>query len=224
MQKYLLVCPLECELRPLLDGFAELGHEVKNGPQLKVTTHWIPSKGILIAKGGHGKIQFGIQTNYLVTQLTDLSGVICVGAGGALAPHLNVGDVVVAEKTIEHDYLEKFNPKAICPEFHAHPTLIDRFRRQKKEFPFNVHFGSVASGDEDIVDSKRAEELYLSTQSLAVAWEGAGGARACKFNGLPYLEIRVITDNARSAVSDSFIKNLNPCMKNIANFVHAVVS
>jgi nucleoside phosphorylase len=54
----------------------------------------------------------------------------------------------------------------------------------------------IASGDEDIVTIERAAELHTQTGAVAVAWEGAGVARACLFSQIPYLEIRGITDTA----------------------------
>lgn len=222
MRQILLICPLEKEVRPLLGAFASLGFNAETDTSLKLPVFRIPAKGFVIARGGHGKTQFGIQTQYLITHLRDLDGVICVGAGGGLAPHLKVGDVVIAEKTIEHDYTERFFPRP-RPEFLAHPSLLDRFRVREHRFDFDVHYGSVAGGDEDIVDLLRAEELHLSTSSLAVAWEGTGGARAALFNELPFLEIRAITDNARDSVEDSFAKNLGRCMKNVAELLNAVL-
>ena len=80
---------------------------------------------------------------------------------------------------------------------------------------FSVHIGIVASGDEDIVTHIRAEELQKQTNALAVAWEGAGGARAARFNNLPFIEVRGITDNARDDVPQSFSANLPVAMSNI---------
>jgi len=220
MQKLLLVCPLDSEVRPLLEGFTELGLDVEKRAGLKTPAFWIPQKGFVISRGGHGKSQFAIQTQYLLSHLKDMEAVICAGAAGGLGPHLEVGDLVVGEKTIEHDYTERFSPNAKLPEFAGHSSLIGRFKNLSLHDSFKIHFGSIAGGDEDIVDAMRAQELYQSTRSLAVAWEGPGGARAAKFNDLPYLEIRAITDNARDSVPNSFSQNLGRCMKNLATALH----
>jgi hypothetical protein len=57
-------------------------------------------------------------------------------------------------------------------------------------YPFQVHYGMIASGDEDIVTIERAAELHTQTGAVAMAWEGAGVARACLFSQIPYLEIQ----------------------------------
>ena len=73
---------------------------------------------------------------------------------------------------------------------------------------FKVHFGKVASGDEDIIERIRAQELNTLTGALAVAWEGAGGARASCFMGIPHLEIRGLTDIADNDAPIVFDENL----------------
>ena len=179
---------------------------------------------VTLAVGGHGKVQFGIQTQHFITNLADVSSVICLGAAGSLVESLNAGDLVVAEKTVEHDYTNRFGSEDKLPEFFGHPEFLLRAKEICKEFPFKIHLGSVASGDEDIVDPHRASELYLKTKADAVAWEGAGGARASAFHKIPFMELRAITDNARHSVAESFAKNLQMCMHNASDFIHKMVS
>ena len=55
--------------------------------------------------------------------------------------------------------------------------------------------------------------------AFAVAWEGAGGARAAEFSGVPYLEIRGISDGADSDAATNFREYLPLAMKNIATVI-----
>src|SRR5215472_15610260 len=84
---------------------------------------------------------------------------------------------------------------------------------------FAVHFGDVASGDEDIVSVDRARALRDATGALAVAWEGAGGARACAFSATPYLELRAVTDQANVEASSHFLQHLPLAMRNLATLL-----
>jgi adenosylhomocysteine nucleosidase len=84
-----------------------------------------------------------------------------------------------------------------------------------------IRFGPIASGDEDVVGVKRRRELHQQTGALAVAWEGAGGARACKFSEVPYVEIRAITDIANDNAADDFRSNLEIAMKSLASLIMA---
>lgn len=123
--------------------------------------------------------------------------------------------MVVAEKTIEHDFKIRFFVRPE-PEFPGDPKLIAQLQREN-DFSFRVHFGVIASGDEDIVDAARARELRAQTSAIAVAWEGAGGARAAKFNKVPFLEIRGITDTADSGAPIDFSANLKVAMSNVGD-------
>jgi adenosylhomocysteine nucleosidase len=216
----LIVCPLKKELSYLREAFSRLGWEFESLSTKKLPVFYNRSRSVTLAVGGHGKVQFGIQTSYLLNNLENVKKVFCVGAGGGLAEHLNVGDLVVGEKTIEHDYAEKFELDAKLPEFWGCKDSLEKFRSCNLKTDYKVHFGVIASGDEDIVDPLRAGELFKKTKALAVAWEGSGGAKACRFHGVPYVEIRAITDNARHSVAESFALNLQKSMANAADFIN----
>lgn len=201
--KNLIITPLKKEKKELLQGIGKDFAKEKLGRlDVHISKNWI------VACGGHGKVQAGVQASYLLSQLEDVENVFCVGVAGALSPEVKKFDVVLGEKTIEHDYKEKFTP-APPPSFKGNLNAL--------EFSFSdfsVHQGGVASGDEDIVDQNRAQSLFEETQALAVAWEGAGVARAARFYQKTFLEIRAISDDANSSAPEDFLANLSQCMLN----------
>ena len=81
---------------------------------------------------------------------------------------------------------------------------------------FRVHLGGIASGDEDVVSADRRFECQRLTGALAVAWEGAGGARACAFANVPFLELRTIADQANEHGPRDFVWNLARSMRSLA--------
>lgn len=89
----------------------------------------------------------------------------------------------------------------------------------KTGFNFSTHFASIASGDEDIVTVARGEQLAQLTDCIAVAWEGAGGARACLFNKKRFIEIRAVTDTADHNAALDFQVNLLSAMANLTQLV-----
>jgi adenosylhomocysteine nucleosidase len=142
--------------------------------------------------------------------------VICAGAAGALSPQVSIGDLIVATSTLEHDYNNKFSERP-KPRFAGDLESIEQIKALTlSDVHFNVHFGIMAGGDEDVIDSARGAELYKAHQALAVAWEGVGGARACAFSQVPFLELRGATDTANHEAPVVFYVNLNTVMKNIA--------
>jgi adenosylhomocysteine nucleosidase len=183
----------------------------------------LPTVDMLLAVGGNGKAQYGIQAQYLIDRSDSTHLLACVGAAGRLTEGVHVGDIVLGTATVEHDYKAGFNPKKSFPLYDADPNVMGEFLRlaESTAFPFQVHFGVIASGDEDIVDPIRAEELQKATNALCVAWEGSGGARAARLNGLPFVEIRGITDSADGDAARSFHANVSEVMFNVVELVLA---
>lgn len=130
-----------------------------------------------------------------------------------------IGDVVVATETVEHDYTLKFVSRPL-PRFKGDRQVIKTLKNlPQTNSAFSIHFGAVASGDEDVVDAARGQELMNLTNCIAVAWEGAGGARACKFNKKDYLELRGVTDTADYQAAADFEVNLEKSMHNLAQVI-----
>jgi len=144
-----------------------------------------------------------------------------LGAAGSLQEEVSVGDIVAATVTVEHDYTLRFVERPL-PQFEGDPQVLDGLREafDRAGHPFRLHFGPIASGDEDIVSSERAIDLAQATGALCVAWEGSGAARACRFSGVPCLELRGVTDFADKSAPQDFDANLPVCMGHIARLLH----
>lgn len=219
MQRILIAVPQLNELRPVLARLEQAGHTSKSIILGKMPCQLIPSLDAVVAVCGHGKSQFAVQCQYLIDRCEVVTALLCIGAAGALSSDVQFGDIVVGECTIEYDYKLRFEP-AESPRHPANGMLLSEFRQAAVgTWPFHIHFGLIASGDEDIVDAVRSRELQGLTGAKCVAWEGSGGARAAAFNEIPYLEIRCITDNADTHAAASFHENCEHSLPNIADLV-----
>jgi adenosylhomocysteine nucleosidase len=217
--KTLIIAPMQQELDFFLQACTKQGFHARSSILGRLPIEDLPHLDITLACGGTGKAQFAVQTQHLLDAGPEWELVICAGGAGALADGLSIADVVVATATVEHDYNNKFNDRP-TPRFENAPGAIADLKRLSLSFPsFDVHFGIVASGDEDVVTTDRRVALRECTNALAVAWEGAGGARACKFSGVPFVEIRGITDTADHSAPSDFDTNLAIAMNNVATLV-----
>lgn len=174
-----------------------------------------------VAIGGHGKVQFALSTQLLIQKFKPRL-VICAGGAGRLDSRLNPLDVVVGEVTIEHDFRLRFVDRPL-PRFPGDASLLDKIRHRTEWNGFSVHVGPLASGDEDVLDLERAVELHNLTGACAVAWEGAGGARAARLHGVPFVEIRAVTDSADSSAPRAFTESIKYGMKNVAEVIRAIL-
>lgn len=215
----LIMVPLQEEISLFCHACAARGLATVDATVGQLIARRVPDLGLTVVPGGLGKVQFAIQTQHVLDVNRTWDVVICAGAAGALVNGVAVGDVVVATETVEHDIHNHFGPPRL-PRFSGAPTMIESLKGVRPpRNTFTVHFGPIASGDEDVVAVERQEELHRRTGALAVAWEGAGGARACQFSGVPFVEIRGVTDGANSSAAADFRANLAAAMANVATMI-----
>lgn len=216
----LVVTPLPLEFDAFVEGCVALDCGVERGMLGRLPVARLPDLDMTVARGGVGKAQFAVHTQHLLdTAPWDL--VVCAGTAGAVAPEVAVGDVVVGAVTVEHDYNNRMfqRPK---PRFEGDASTLAALRHvHPAPNSFAVHFGAVASGDEDVVDATRRDWLREQTGALCVAWEGAGGARAAAFSQTPFVEIRGLTDQANHLAVVDFQANLRLAMTHIASLLTA---
>ena len=216
--RILILCPLAREWSVLVSTFEPSIH-VERLHDLKVEAAYISDWRALVAPGGHGKTQFAVQAQYLIGRFPSTALVICAGAAGSLAPELSVGDVVVGTETVEHDFHLLLASRPL-PRFPGHGPSIDALRGLAHGITgFRVVFDVIASGDEDVVVSERAQAIRDQTGAACVAWEGSGAARAALFNGIGSLEFRAVTDAADKEVPQRFEVNLPIAMANLARLL-----
>ncbi|MBD2534902.1 5'-methylthioadenosine/S-adenosylhomocysteine nucleosidase [Nostoc flagelliforme FACHB-838] len=217
--KMVIVTPLKEELCFLVQELKQAGLKAQKLYLGNLEVLEFSDFDLFIAQGGHGKTQFGIQAQYLLSELPHVELLMCAGAAGALSSSLAVGDVVAATEIVEHDYNLKFVSRPL-PRFASDLQVIKILQNlTKQQLNFQLHFGAVASGDEDIITVERSQELAQSTDCIAVAWEGAGGARASLFNQKSYIELRGITDTANHLAAADFERNLALAMSNLAQII-----
>ena len=216
----LIVIPTQAEIKGFLQGCTALGFPGEAARLGRLPVVQLPDLGVTVAHGGLGKVQFALQTQHLLDSGSDWDVVICAGAAGALVDTLAPGDIVVATETVEHD-IRKFG-RPLLPRFRSADTALAALREGRAaQTGFTVLFGPIASGDEDVVVPERRRAIHQMTGALAVAWEGAGGARACHFSGVPFIEVRGITDLANSQAVADVKRHLTSTMRHVATLITA---
>ena len=216
----LVITPIAEELEVLTADFDQRwgSRGMRHAGRLQVTEY--PAKGVILCQGGLGKAQFAVTAQHLLDNLASPGLAVCAGIAGSLTASARVGDVIVGTATVEHD----FNPRALdrqLPEFDGSAPHLAALREARiaERQEFQVRLGRIASGDEAIVDPARARELRARTGALAVAWEGAGGARAAAFSQVPYVEVRGISDMADHEAVETWKANLPAAMRSVAPIV-----
>jgi adenosylhomocysteine nucleosidase len=167
-----------------------------------------------------GKVAAATTTAILLERFAPRA-VIMTGLAGALDPALAIGDIVIADRLVQHDldarplFSRHEIPLLGVTEVPADPGLSDRLAAAAARFVVppevralgvtapRVHRGLVASGDQFIASTEAVAALRaLLPAALAVEMEGAAVAQVCFEHGVPFAIARVISDTANH---DAFV-------------------
>jgi hopanoid-associated phosphorylase len=111
----------------------------------------------------------------------DISGVISIGLGGGLSPHLKVGDVVIGERVLAGGELWRCDNLWRVAMAAKIPT---------------AHQGPIIASDTVLDDAEAKANLHQRSGALAVDMESAVAARFAAARGLKLAALRVISDDA----------------------------
>lgn len=110
----------------------------------------------------------------------------CGGVNGSLHPE----DIIIASETVFYDCIDRFTVSDV-PFF---PYLDSKLNVERLEYmkAYGIHFGRIATGDQDIDLLIRQSLEPLGV--LAADWESAAVSHICELNEVPLVVIRGITD------------------------------
>lgn len=186
---------------------------------------------IFLTRCDPGKVNAVIATQQMI-DLFDVDAIFNMGSSGALAPELEVGDLVVASEFIQHDYdvtdwglkpgellfdilmsnetgQMQFRSQQI---FKSHPGLTQLAVEIAKTTELTslgshspkIFSGRILSGDQFIGKPEKARELWNTHHGLCTDMEAAAIAHTCEVNQVPFLCIRAISDKADHSAVVSF--------------------
>lgn len=177
----------------------------------------IGDKNVIVVESGVGKVNAARTTQILIDKF-DIKAIINVGSAGALNSELDIGDIVIANKLIQHDFdITAFNHEkgfitGVGDYIECDKELVKKLQNvtnniQAKEYKVNT--GVIASGDIFCTDINMKNKIYSKFDAQCVEMEGAAIAQICYLDNIPFVVIRSISDspNGNNAiVFDEFVK------------------
>jgi adenosylhomocysteine nucleosidase len=217
-----IVAALPEEVRHLGQALAVDDKVVRGGYAFRLGR--LDDKPVVMVEAGIGKVN----TALVATLLLDHFGcrmILLTGAAGGLDPALGIGDVVIAEQLIQHDYgaivdgeIKPYRPGvaplgeprdplvyALDPEvrrlLQRHldgfrpPTLSGAVTGGAARQP-TIRFGTILSGDQFINCEATRLRLFSRFNAHAVEMEGAAVAQVAEQFGMPCIVVRCVSDLA----------------------------
>ena len=206
----------------------------------KFVTGTFAGQECIIGHTGIGKVNSAVVTSYIVEKYNP-SIVFYTGIGGALKPDLNIGDVVIAEDSVQWDVdITSFgfeigelpSGSKVSGEDKSSNNVRFYITEQKllekalewNPGGFKVKQGRIITGDSFFTTSMQniKADMVKELDGYAVDMEGASVGAACSLHNVPYFLVRVISDTATGKKPKrfkQFMKDSSNKMTELIDFI-----
>lgn len=211
-ERIAIIGAMDSEIASLLEAMEERREEAHWG--LTFYLGRLEGQNIVLVKCGIGKVNAARCTQILL-DLYAPSALLHTGIAGGIGPGLKVGDAVIAQGLIQHDF-------DVTAFGYARGNICDRSQRKKPSVfaadveimdalenaacqalgAERVHRGLVVTGDQFISGPVGKGELYQAFHGLAAEMEGGAVAQTATLGGVPFGVLRTISDLADGTAAD----------------------
>ena len=167
---------------------------------IKFTTGLIGKQKVVVAKSGMGKVFAGICAQSMIDFFSpDL--IINSGIAGTLDDDIGILDVVVADRTLQHDVDSSpiGDPIGLVsgmPDVYMNcdKDAAEKIASAVRGLGIKCFVRTTASGDTFIADESKKKWIRSTFGASACDMEGAAIGQVCTFRNVPFNIIRTISD------------------------------
>ena len=182
---------------------------------------------VIVPECGIGKVNASMTTALLLGHF-GCDSIAFSGVAGGVNPEYKIGDVLVAEQLIQHDYGAVVNGQLISA-IRCIPGMVDEnedvsykmskeMRKQLGDIlKDEVRFGRILTGDTYLACSKTRQMFYEQFRADAIEMEGAAIAQVCCNWHKPFVIVRVLSDLAGNESHFDFNDFVDDSSKKSAN-------
>ncbi len=233
-QTIAIIGAMDCEISLIKDFLSDV--KQKNHKSFSIYEGEINNNKIILAKAGVGKVAASSCTQHLVDNYNP-DYIINTGVAGGLGENLKIGDVVIADSFIEHDfdatalgYAKGYVCNGINSDkptvFYSDKNLIKEMQNSISEIlPLrNIHTGLIVSGDSFVADIEKKAMLKKLFNAIATEMEGAAIAHCATLNEIPFVALRTISDLADGTKIENYAEFEIKAAEMSANLIKAILS
>jgi adenosylhomocysteine nucleosidase len=186
-----IIVAMDCEAALIVEAMTVTKCVEKLG--MKAYEGTLFEEPVSLIKCNVGKVHAALGTQLLIQNGCD--HIFNIGCAGSLVDNVKMGDIVMADSTIQHDFKIIEYPRGAISSISQHkPTIFPAIVIDNPKIR-EIHVGQIASGDKFVTDKKRVLG-YTKNKAIACDMESAAVGQVCFLYGIKYSVIRCISDNA----------------------------
>ena len=217
-----ILCAMREELEPILEQ-VEIKEVVEHGKN-KFYKAKFKNMDLILAYSKIGKVNSATTATIMIEKF-GAQKLLFSGVAGAVDEDLKIGDLVIADKTCQHDVdltVFGYEPGYI-PEskvyFECDKNLNLIAKKVAEKMNVRLKEGIIASGDQFVHSKERKEWIKKTFNAIAIEMEGgAVGCVAWTLN-IPFFMLRAISDTAEEGAGVDFDEFLEESSKVSAEFL-----
>ena len=198
---------------------------------LTFVTGNINSKECVLVESGVGKVNASRTTQILIDKY-EIEHVINVGSAATANEELQIGDIVIGETLVQHDFdITAFGHKKgyisnVGENVESNKELIEKFKEAINKInnnDYKIKIGTIASGDIFCTEKSMKEKIHSIFNADAIEMEGAAIAQVCYLDKIPFIIVRSISDNPNGENNVTFEEYLELASKRCAEILKNVI-
>ena len=182
---------------------------------------------VYFTRTGAGNLKSAMVAEALLARYK-IDRIISIGVAGNLNEKWAVGDVLCVTNVVSHqegketpagfEIAEEPSARQLSEQYKAKCEQLEKMAAEiaagmllpqndgaaNRQSQITVHEGRLVSGDTFIASMQKRKWLHETFHADAVDMISAGIARVCEANGVPYVIIRAVSDNADESAAADF--------------------
>jgi len=204
-----IIGAMDIEVKELISSMADVKKETVSG--IDFYRGRLKGKDLVVARCGIGKVYAAVCAQTMILKYEpDL--IINTGVAGSLSNELNIGDIVISDGVVQHDY--DASPIGIPAGMIAGIDLIkipcneELVKKIVKAAQIlkdtRVARGTGASGDQFVCCNEKKDTITNTFDALCVEMEGGAIGQVCYINNVDFCIIRAMSDKADGSAHMDF--------------------
>ena len=201
-----IICATETEMKAIINEIKNIREN--NVGKIIFFEGKLNNKDIVFVQSGIGKVNAAITATLLIEKY-DVDEVIFSGVAGALDKVLKIGDIVIAEDVVQHDF------------------DTGAFGYKKGQIPqmeIKLHYGRILTGDQFIYKKDEKLDLGREFEALCVDMESGAVAQVCYIMNVKFLIIRSISDSVTDESSMEYDKFAELAAENSKKILKKIIN